>query len=210
MWWRGPWTAPAAAGSRHAARLQERGRTDRLGARERLGCNESDPVPLDALAADLGVDIVSAAQLVPIERLEELQHLQDDAFSAATLRRRDGRRVVVFNPLHADGRTRSNQAHELAHIVLQHTLRTIENVGSMSFVTCDIEQEEEADWLGGCLLLPRPILLRAAKRGESQQQIAEGYQTSEPMARFRLNASGVLVQVGRAKAARQRQTGRSG
>ena len=173
--------------------------------RERLGCGENDPVPLDALAIDLGVEIMSADELVPIARLEELQHLQDDAFSAATLRRRDGRRVVVFNPLHANGRTRSNQAHELSHIVLQHTLRTIEKVGEMSFVTCDIEQEEEADWLGGCLLLPRPILLQAAKRGKSPQQIAEEYETSEPMARFRLNASGVLVQVGRAKAARQRQ-----
>jgi Zn-dependent peptidase ImmA (M78 family) len=174
--------------------------------RERLGCGVNDPVPLDALAADLGVEIMSADQLVPIERLEELQHLQDDAFSAATLRRRDGRRVVIFNPLHANGRTRSNQAHELSHIVLQHTLRTIERVGEMSFVTCDIEQEEEADWLGGCLLLPRPILLQAAKREKSPQQIAEEFQTSEPMARFRLNASGVLVQVGRAKAARNRQT----
>jgi hypothetical protein len=58
----------------------------------------------------------------------------------------------------------------------------------------------------GCLLLPRPILLQAAKRGKSPQQIAEEFQTSEPMARFRLNASGVLVQVGRAKAARNRQT----
>jgi Zn-dependent peptidase ImmA (M78 family) len=173
--------------------------------RERLGCGENDPVPLDALAIDLGVEIMSADELVPIARLEELQHLQDDAFSAATLRRRDGRRVVVFNPLHANGRTRSNQAHELSHIVLQHTLRTIEKVGEMSFVTCDIEQEEEADWLGGCLLLPRPILLQAAKRGKSPQQIAEEYETSEPMARFRLNASGVLVQVGRAKAARQRK-----
>jgi Zn-dependent peptidase ImmA (M78 family) len=180
------------------------------GVREHLGCGENDPVPLDALAADLGVEIMSADQLVPIERLEELQHLQDDAFSAATLRRRDGRKVVVFNPLHANGRTRSNQAHELSHIVLQHTLRTIENVGSMSFVTCDIEQEEEADWLGGCLLLPRPILLQAAKQGKSPQQIAEEYETSEPMARFRLNASGVLVQVGRAKAARQRQIRPSG
>ena len=174
------------------------------GVRERLGCAENNPVPLDALAIDLGVEIMSADQLVPIERLEELQQLQDDAFSAATLRRRDGRRVVVFNPLHSNGRTRSNQAHELSHIVLQHTLRTIERVGEMSFVTCDIEQEEEADWLGGCLLLPRPILLNAAKLGKTAKQIAQEYETSEHMARFRLNASGVLVQVGRAKAARNR------
>jgi hypothetical protein len=36
-------------------------------------------------------------------------------------------------------------------------------------------------------------------------EIAEAYKTSEPMARFRLNASGVLVQVGRAKAAKARR-----
>jgi hypothetical protein len=35
------------------------------------------------------------------------------------------------------------------------------------------------------------------------EKIAKEYETSEQMARFRLNASGVLVQVGRVKAARR-------
>ncbi len=143
-----------------------------------------------------------ADKLAPIERLQELQ---SDAFSAATFRVGNGRWVIVYNPLHSPGRTRSNQAHELAHIALGHTLRTIETVGELSFVTCDVEQEEEADWLGGCLLLPRPLLLQAAYQGKSAAQIAQEYETSEPMARFRLNASGVLVQVGRARAARVRR-----
>lgn len=168
--------------------------------RERLGCEPGDSVPLNALADDLDVDMMPADRLVPLERLRDLQHLQDDAFSAATFRRPNGRRVVVYNPLHSVGRTRSNQAHELAHIALQHTLRTIEKVGGMSFMTCDIEQEEEADWLGGCLLLPRRMLLVAASQGKTAAQIADEHQTSERMARFRLNASGVLVQVGRARA----------
>lgn len=172
--------------------------------RERLGCGDSDPVPLEALAQDLGVRMVPADTLVPIERLRELQELQTDAFSAATFRLSENRRVVVHNPLHSLGRTRSNQAHELAHIALAHTLRTVEKVGELSFVTCDVEQEEEADWLGGCLLLPRPLLLKAAYQGKTAAQIADEYCTSEPMARFRLNASGVLVQVGRARAARGR------
>lgn len=172
--------------------------------RERLGCGDNDPVPLDALARDLGVRMVSADRLVPIEQLEELQELQADAFSAATFRLSDGRRIVVYNPLHSPGRTRSNQAHELAHITLGHTLRTVETVGDQSFVTCDVEQEEEADWMGGCLLLPRPLLLRAAYEGKTAAQIAEEHSTSETMARFRLNASGVLVQVGRARAAKGR------
>ena len=144
--------------------------------------------------------MMPADKLVPIERLQELHELQEDAFSAATFRLAEGRRVVVYNPLHSPGRTRSNQAHELAHISLGHTLRTIEQLGEMSFVTCDVEQEEEADWLGGCLLLPRPLLLKAAYDGKTAAQIADEHGTSEAMARFRLNASGVLVQVGRARA----------
>jgi len=75
---------------------------------------------------------------------------------------------------------------------------------------CDIEQEEEADWPGGCLLLPRTFLLQAAKQGKTAERIAKECETNEQMARFRHNDSGVLVQVGRAKAARHRQARRSG
>ncbi len=177
--------------------------------RERFRCGAEESVPLAELATDLGVDIMPADRLVPLERLRELQQLQDDAFSAATFRRSNGTRVVVYNPLHSAGRTRSNQAHELSHIALGHTLRTIEKVGEMSFMTCDVEQEEEADWLGGCLLLPRPVLLAAAYQGKNAAQIADEHETSEQMARFRLNASGVLIQVGRTRAAKQRSAGRA-
>lgn len=173
--------------------------------RQRHGCREDEAAPLDAVAHEAGAEIVPADRLVDRARLEELQRLQADAFSAATFRRRDGRRVIVYNSLHAEGRSRSNQAHELAHIILDHKVRTLERVGELRFLTCDVEQEEEADWLGGCLLLPRTLLVKAAYRGLGPAEIAETYKTSEPMARFRLNASGVLVQVGRAKAARARR-----
>jgi len=173
--------------------------------RERLGCDTDEAVPIDRLAEDLGVRLVPADALVPRSRLEELRDIQEDAFSAATFRLTDGERVVVHNPLHQLGRTRSNQAHELAHIALEHTLRTLEKVGTMTFLTCDVEQEEEADWLGGCFLLPRSVLLKAARSGKSAPQLAREYETSERMAHFRLNASGVLVQVGREKALRNRR-----
>jgi len=173
--------------------------------RQRHDCRDDQPAPLDAVASEFGAEIVPADRLINRARLEELQRLQADAFSGATFRRPGGRRVIVYNPLHTEGRSRSNQAHELAHIILDHKVRTLERVGPLSFLTCDVEQEEEADWLGGCLLLPRPLLVKAAYRGMGPAEIAETYKTSEPMARFRLNASGVLVQVGRAKAARVRR-----
>lgn len=173
--------------------------------RERHGCADDEPAPLDAVAADLGIEILSADVLVSRERLEELQDLQPDAFSAATFSRPSGKKVVVYNPLGTEGRVRSNQAHELAHVLLDHKVRTIEQVGDLKILTCDVEQEEEADWLGGCLLLPRELLLKAAFKGLNAQGVADTFKTSEPMARFRLNASGVLVQVGRARAAKARR-----
>lgn len=177
----------------HAERLAAETRT-------RLGCKAGESILLAKLAMDLGVALMPADSLVPRDRLEELQRIQDDAFSAATFRLTDGRRVVVYNPLHSPGRTRSNQAHELAHIILQHSVRTIEQVGGLTFLACDIEQEEEADWLAGCLLLPRELLFREAKKGKTSIDIARIHETSEPMAKFRLNASGVLIQIGRIKA----------
>jgi Zn-dependent peptidase ImmA (M78 family) len=168
--------------------------------REQLDCADDEPIPLDRLAQSLDIEIIPADELVDRTRLERLNELQPDAFSAATFRLPNGRRAVVYNPLHSDGRTRSNQAHELAHVLLDHALRMIERVGSFQFVTCDPEQEQEAEWLAGSMLLPRAVLLGAARDGLGPLEIAEQYGTSEAMARFRLNASGVLVQVGRESA----------
>lgn len=166
---------------------------------ELLGCRDGEPVPLDSLAAYLDVEVLPADEIVDRRRIQELHELQPDAFSAATLKLSNGKRVIVFNPLHPKGRTNSNVAHELAHLVLGHVVRNIATVGNFKFLTCDAEQEEEADWLAGCLLLPRPVLYAAVKRGWGPAEIATKYGTSEPMARFRLNASGVLVQLGRAR-----------
>jgi hypothetical protein len=172
--------------------------------RERQGLRPNQPVSLEQAAKEMGVRIVAADELVDRARLEELEELQSGAFSAATFRIPGGGYVIVYSPLSLVGRRRSDQAHELAHIILDHEVRTVERVGTMQFLTCDVEQEEEANWLGGCLLLPRPLLLKAAKEGLSSSEIAELYEVSEPMARFRLNASGVLVQVGRERALRRK------
>jgi hypothetical protein len=48
----------------------------------------------------------------------------------------------------------------------------------------------------------RPLLLREAYTNTSPDVIAEKHQVSVAMARYRLNASGVLLQVQRARAGR--------
>lgn len=174
--------------------------------RSRIGCEELDRLDIGKMAQALGVNLIPADDLVERGRLEELEETQPGAFSAGTFNVA-GRRVVVYNPLNSEGRQRSDLAHELAHIILGHKVRTIESVGELKLLTCDAEQEEEADWLAGCLLLPRSLLLKCARDEWSAKKIAREHGTSEQMARFRLNASGVLVQIGRAKAAKNRKSG---
>ena len=133
-------------------------------------------------------------ELIPRERFSELEHIQPDSFSACTLRPSPDRLVVVYNPLSAKSRRRSDVAHELAHALLDHDLSRVERLGDVTFLSCDPTQEEEAGWLSGCLLLPRTLLLAEVRRGSGAKDIAKKYGVSERMAQYRLDVTGVVRQ----------------
>ncbi len=147
------------------------------------------------LAEFLDIEIRSGDELVDLGRFVELEDLQRDAFSACTFKPSEDRIVVVFNPLSSDGRRASDLAHELSHVLLDHELSSIEKLGEFMFLTCDADQEDEANWLSGTLLLPRELLLKEAWKRSTARQIAHKYGVSERMARYRLNVTGVLRQV---------------
>lgn len=175
-----------------AERLAERTRTQ-------LGVTPAEPAEVRALARHLNVEVVPADALIDRQKLQDLETAQEGAFSAATFHLSKDRVVIVCNPLNDPARTKSDIAHELAHILLGHQVRELQTIAGHTFFTCDPEQEEEANWLAGCLLLPRPVLLREAFAGATAETIATRYQVSLHMARFRLNTSGVLMQVRRAR-----------
>ena len=166
-----------------------------------LGLGAADPVTPEALAELLGVEVRSGDDLIPRSRFVALDELQPDAFSGCTFRPSDDRVVIVFNPLSAPPRRASDLAHELGHILLDHDLSRIETLGDVTFLSCDPVQEEEAAWLSGCLLLPRPLLLAEMRRGATASDIAKRHGVSETMARYRLNVTGVARQ----NAARKRK-----
>ena len=159
-----------------------------------LGLGAAEPVTPEALAELLDVEIRSGDELIPRSRFVALDGLQPDAFSACTFRPSDERVVIVFNPLSTLSRRASDLAHELAHILLDHGLSRIETLGDVAFLSCDPVQEEEAAWLSGCLLLPRPLLLAEVRRGATARDIAKRHGVSESMARYRLNVTGVTRQ----------------
>jgi hypothetical protein len=173
---------------------------ERLAARVRgeLDLPSTARIDLAKLAAHIGVEVRDADTLVDRAALVRLEQLQPGCFNAATFHLPDGRIVAVINPVaSSSARQNSDLAHELSHLLLKHEVRQVHQIGSYTFFDCDPEQEGEANWLAGCLLLPRPLLLDAVRKGVTAEQLAEREGVSVRMAQFRLNASGVYFQAGR-------------
>jgi len=173
-----------AAAEREAARL-----------RQELGLADSSPVDVLALVAHLKYETVSAEELVDRARLEELERLQAYSFSAATFEIAD-RTFIVTNPLRAAERLASDVAHELSHLLLKHELTEIRELDGVPFRTCEPAQEEQATAFGGTLLLPRPLLVAACRRGLGPEEIAKRCGVTIDMARYRYNTTGVARQIG--------------
>jgi len=179
-----------------AERLAESLRAD-------LGLEPAAKLSIREAASAHGVRVVAADALVERQELVELERVQAFAFSACTFDIA-GRSVIVFNPLRTEARRRSDIAHEFSHLLLGHELTEIREVGGVPFRTCRPDQEEEATNLGGTLLLPRPLLLRAVARGMTPDAIATEFRVTVEMARFRVNTTGVARQIERARAQRAR------
>lgn len=193
-----------ATADRHAADL-----------RKAIGCTEYETIDLARLARHLKVAVVASDKVLGnLDALRALHEEQPGAFSAVTFTL-PGRIVVVYNPLDLeghyispteakeDGRTRSNVAHEFSHLILGHDVREVQQIAGHSFFTCNPEQEAEANWLAGCMLLPRRLLLAAAYRGDPDEKVARDQRVTEQMAAFRMNTSGARMQAARARRARE-------
>lgn len=154
------------------------------------------PFDLDRCVESVGGRVVMADKLVPRARLEQLEKIQPFGFSACTFDI-GGKPVFVLNPLRQPGRQRADCAHEVAHVLLRHEMRVPERLGGSVFFVGNSEQEDEASWLAGCLLLPRQAVTKAAFAGMDANAVAEHFQTTVEMARFRMNATGAAIQAGR-------------
>jgi Zn-dependent peptidase ImmA (M78 family) len=162
--------------------------------RRELGLAPSQALDVTELASHMGVAIISAGELIDVARLEELERIQAYSFSAATFEIK-GRTFVVTSPLRNSGRRASDIAHELSHLLLRHELSEVREISGVPFRTCQPDEEEQATNFGGTLLLPRPLLVAAARKGLGPQQIADKYDVTIEMARFRYNSTGVKNQV---------------
>jgi len=101
--------------------------------------------------------------------------------------------VVVLNSSHSAARQASDLTHELAHRIRGHQAREVSLTedGIMLLSSYDKQEEEEADWLSGCLLLPREALILIRHKRLDDADAAAEYCVSAKMLSYRMAMTGV-------------------
>jgi Zn-dependent peptidase ImmA (M78 family) len=86
--------------------------------------------------------------------------------------------------------------HELAHRIRKHEPEemSISAEGLMLLKAYDKEQEEEADWLAGVLLLPRDALVDIRRQGISDEEVLRQFGVSKRMLAYRTSMTGLRRQ----------------
>lgn len=168
--------------------------------RRSLGVPPTAALDPNRLAARLGVRVTTPTGIPTLSDAARRQLLETDpdSWSAVTLVRGDTG-LVVLNSAHSEARQRSSLAHELAHLILNHAADAtrLGEPGLLFRGSFDREQEEEATWLAGCLLVPRDGLLAARRQTASEEGLARRFGVSGDLVRWRLRVTGVLRQVRR-------------
>jgi Zn-dependent peptidase ImmA (M78 family) len=170
--------------------------------RRKLQIAPHAPIDPAAIAELLSIPVLKPEQLteLPGDVRSRLLQSHSDTWSAITVS--DGNmHLIVLNPMHAATRSNSSLAHEIAHVILGHepSMMFVTPKSGVALRTHNKEQEDEANWLAGCILLPRDALLHIRRLGLPDVQVCMEYGVSPAMLRFRINSTGVDVQVRRAR-----------
>lgn len=167
--------------------------------RRHLGLRPVDPLSPEELATELNVRLLTPDEVPALSERTRMilsrSHVKD--WSAATVST-SGQDAIIYNPNHFTGRRANTVMHELAHLMRGHEPAEIflfETANLALRAEYNPEQEHEADWLAGTLLLPRPALLSIKRSRLSDERAREIYGVSTKVLHWRMNSTGVAAQV---------------
>lgn len=166
-------------------------------ARAELGLSSTAPLDPWSLAEHLCIKLIPVSEF-RVEAPEAVLRLigsSSSAFSAVTVFH-GMRRTIIYNDAHSHRRQASDIAHELAHALLLHPPRSSVNGGSRNW---NGQEEAEAAWLSGALLISDEAAIRIAKTRQPVTRAAQEYGVSDQMITFRLNVTGARIRVQRAR-----------
>lgn len=186
---------------------------DRLASaiRAELGLGVHDPLDPRRLAEEYGVPICAITDLVKggadPGSVHRLTVVDPGCFSAGTVFAGTSR-LIIFNPAHPDGRLANSLAHELAHLLLEHTPGPA--IGPGGCRVWDPEMEGQADLLAAVLLVPRDAALACARVGLPHPIGAARFGVSADLMRWRTDHTGAARQAQAAAKQRGRTIPRLG
>ena len=169
--------------------------------RRELNLDEAAPLPPEVLAQYLKVFLWSSEQ---IEELSPaalcVRKREHDSWPALTVSWAS-KDAIIVNAAHSERRRSSDVMHELAHILIGHPPATVvlSVDGALALRTFSKRQEDEANWLSGCLLLPRPALLAVAQSRRPRESVCSEYRVSNELLTYRMNVTAVSTQMHRSQ-----------
>ena len=153
------------------------------------------PWKLANLLAILVEPLSSYRDRIP-DAVMHCMELEQDIFSAITICGNSGR-LIIHNDSHHPNRQAANIAHELSHTILGHRPTPIfDEYGHRHF---NAEDENEANWLGPVLLVPKDATFHIVKTGMSMEKASDFYGVSKQLITMRLNASAAQTIMDRSK-----------
>ena len=165
--------------------------------RQSLSLRPWERLPAARLAQELNVEVIEPGRVDGLtqDQLQVLLQTRSEEWSAVTLLTEEGTHLVIENPSHSTKRKEATLLHELAHILRKHRPAAFSSIEGLGVVIrgYDQEQEDEADFLGRCLHLPKPLLNFCLNRSYTAEQISDYAHASVELVKFRLNISGVLA-----------------
>lgn len=142
-------------------------------------------------------DVARLGDLAQVHLDQLLKH-DPSSWSAVTLIL-PLKKVIVLNSSHTRVRQNSDLMHELAHLILEHKPARVDMTSNkwMILDTYDKFQEEEANWLGGALLVPRDALLEVLLHNRRNENAASHFNVSAQMIEWRRRMTGIDKQLSR-------------
>lgn len=167
-----------------------------LDLRGEIGLNAHQPFDPYRFASTYGITLVLLSTLEGPAR-DHFLRAEGSPLSGALIPSGTGV-VILENDAQPLTRRRTTMCHELAHVVLEHEF----GVSFSDERKCGLggDQEDEADWLSGEMLIPTEGAFRLARANATDEQAALAFDVSLAVARWRMNHSGARKVVARARA----------
>jgi IrrE N-terminal-like domain len=164
--------------------------------RAELGLGAADPFDPYALARAHGIDVYTLRSLreygFSADALTHFTVLDSSAWSAALVPLGEAR-VIIENESHSVVRRRSNIAHELGHHLLEHPFDNV-ILGEDHKRQFNEQQERQATFMAGELLIPLAAAERMAFDGWDNARVAAAYGVSEQFAQMQMRGQRVRAQ----------------